>query len=426
MPDYDVEVIGLAVPAASCPVAAYRPAVTVRNNGIYSAIINGTIRMYRRQPPGDLLATFPITMAALAAGASGIAQAATYWTPTVDDVGREFLFAADVTTDLDQLESNNHLSPVTVIVTAAEPPEPPSVQAHAPQHEHSGSDTLDLSDLTGHLATPQTPESHAYRHQAGGADILSVDGLPGTLLEAQPPTTHGNLAHSPEMASSLELENHADSSTAHADATNLANREVSGPELGLIPSAQVASGSAFPASIYHGLRVDRLWAPTKHASIGNTIPGNILVSSSSGLSTLISVLVPADWLTDDLQVIFKLSGLLHIHAEPAALLVLSSWIGSNQVTQIDFPVADAEDAYFRLSGAVLGKASSTVEGYLELHTQLPTPGTPKTGLDGGGFGAAYTPGTQALVSVKADLSSAHANTLLTVYSGLIRAINPIP
>ena len=42
MPDYDVEALSLAVPGVTAPVAAYRPAVLVRNNGIYPANVTGT------------------------------------------------------------------------------------------------------------------------------------------------------------------------------------------------------------------------------------------------------------------------------------------------------------------------------------------------------------------------------------------------
>lgn len=121
MPDYDVEVLGLATPPVAAPVAAYRPAVLVRNNGIHPADVAGTMRVYRREPPGDLLATFPVSLLNLQPSASGSAQAATFWTPVAADIGREFLFTADVTTDSDQAESNNHLGPTTVLVIAGEP-----------------------------------------------------------------------------------------------------------------------------------------------------------------------------------------------------------------------------------------------------------------------------------------------------------------
>jgi hypothetical protein len=241
MPDYDVAVLGLAVPPLAAPVAAYRPAVAVRNNGLYSANVTGQIRIYRREPPGDLLFTYAISLLGLQPGATGNAQAALFWTPTAADIGKEFLFIADVTTIEDQLETNNHLGPTTVIVVAGEAPPVNPVDPHSPQHEAGGSDQVNLDNLLGKAADPQTPATHADNHEAGGTDVMNVGALQGVLAQDQNVKPHGNTKHSPAMALFSELESHSDATTAHADATNLANRETSGPLTGLVPSAQVAA-----------------------------------------------------------------------------------------------------------------------------------------------------------------------------------------
>lgn len=190
MPDYDVEATGLASPPAVAVLTSYRPAVAVRNNGIHPADVTGTIRRYRRLPPGELLDTWPISYSALAAGASAAIQAAAYWTPTVADIGIEYLFTADVNTDDDQVEKNNHLSPITVLVTGGPTPTPPEVPVHADQHEEGGADPINVTGLAGQLADPQTPFNHASNHQPGGSDVLNVAGLFGELTDPQPPKNH--------------------------------------------------------------------------------------------------------------------------------------------------------------------------------------------------------------------------------------------
>jgi hypothetical protein len=243
MPDYDVQVTALAVPPIAAPVAAYRPAVSVRNNGLYPADITGQIRVYRREPPGDLLDTFAITLTNLQPGATGSAQAALFWTPTPADIGREYLFTADISSAGDQDETNNHLGPTTVLVIPGAPPIVPTVEPHSPQHEAGGTDQINLDNLLGKAADPQTPDTHADAHEAGGTDQINVGALQGVLAQDQPAAPHGNSRHSPAMSLASELTTHATATTAHPAATNLANRETTGLDVGLVPSTQLATES---------------------------------------------------------------------------------------------------------------------------------------------------------------------------------------
>jgi len=57
--------------------------------------------------------------------------------------------------------------------------------AHGSSHEDGGSDELDVTGLTGLLATPQTPATHATSHQNAGGDEINVGGLSGVLADAQ-------------------------------------------------------------------------------------------------------------------------------------------------------------------------------------------------------------------------------------------------
>lgn len=67
---------------------------------------------------------------------------------------------------------------------------------HAETHEFAGADELDVTDLPGLLADPQTPLAHKTFHQNGGGDEISVAGLSGLLADSQTPLAHATSHHS--------------------------------------------------------------------------------------------------------------------------------------------------------------------------------------------------------------------------------------
>jgi len=428
MADYDVGVLALVVPAKSAPKATYRPAVSVRNNGIHDALASGYLRIYAA---GLLVFESELYSATIPASVTGNAQAVDYWTPTAEGF---YTVYAYLSTPLDQIESNNMLAPVTIEITGAAPPTPPVVTAHAAQHEEGGTDEVSIDGLQGRTADPQSPLAHAAQHQAGGSDALNVGSLAGVLAQDQPAQVHSNTRHNPVMTTAAELTAHAGSTAVHTVATNLANRDTTGPDTGLVSIAQMAAGMAVPyhpnqALLFRGdgsPPAPRTWGYPKHASIGTNLPGNGLFSASSGLASIISLLAPAAWLSSDMQFLIHLAGLLHVEAKPGGLMALSTWFGADQITEVDFPVALATDVYVIIDGTIIGKGATGAEGSLIIHAQTPTPGTPASGIDGGGFGTVYVPGSDKPIAIKVDLTDAHANTLLSVFSGYIRALHPVP
>jgi hypothetical protein len=237
MADYDVGVTGLSSPPPAAVKTQYRPAVSVRNNGLHNAIASGYVRVYSA---GLLVFESEVYSGTLTPGASGTADAVDYWTPETEGT---YIVQGYVTTPLDQVEPNNNLAPVTVIVSGEEPPVPPTVPLHAAQHEEGGTDPINVDGLPGVLADRQLPSDHGTQHQAGGSDPLNVSGLAGTLGDPQTPAAHGNEKHSTTMATSAELTTHQNAVAVHTAATNLANRETSGLDVGLVPSTQLASES---------------------------------------------------------------------------------------------------------------------------------------------------------------------------------------
>lgn len=283
MADYDVAALSLSVPAASSPIATYRPAVLVRNNGIHDALASGTLHIYSA---GRLLFTTEVFTATIPPGETRPALAFDYWTPPA--VGF-FIFLSDVTCDHDQVEPNNHMPPTTIQITSAQPPPPPPVEAHASQHEEGGadevlidglhgrtadaqapiahktnhqlggSDPLNVSGLEGVLATPQPLADHHITHEYGGGDMLNIDGLHGVGYNLQKPQLHANEAHDPNFALDSALVDHKVATTAHQNRRGVASGFASLDTSTLVPSAELAPITTPPPANYV-LHASQTWA----------------------------------------------------------------------------------------------------------------------------------------------------------------------
>ncbi len=193
MPDIDVGVLALTSPPPSAPRATYRPAVTVRNNGVADAVASGSLFLYDLTT-GLYVASFSLGPATIPPGQTRTLQSSTTWKPALDVIGHRFMFYGSASCPGDMFPPNDQLSPVYVDITGEEPP-PPPIEAHASQHEDGASDEISAEGLSGQLAEPQTPSAHAPAHAADGADQVDVSGLPGVLAEDQPPAVHNNLKH---------------------------------------------------------------------------------------------------------------------------------------------------------------------------------------------------------------------------------------
>jgi hypothetical protein len=255
MRDYDVAAIGLASPPPAAFKTTYKPAITVKNNGTHPALVTGSIQILNRDT-GLQVFSSPVTLAALAAGATGAALALADVTFAVEG---NYLAYGFVTTEHDSYSPNNNLNPTSFKVGPGTPPTPVVVPAHAPQHENGATDELEVEGLSGKLATPQEPEDHVATHQLGGADQIVVSGLTGELATAQVPKAHSNAYHSPVMATAGELTAHQGATAAHSAATNLANRETTGPFTGLVKATQLGLGSMVKPVGDRYLRQDFYW-----------------------------------------------------------------------------------------------------------------------------------------------------------------------
>jgi len=418
MADYDVGALALVVPATSGPKSTYRPAVSVRNNGIHDAIASGYLRIYAA---GLLVFETELYSATITPGATGLAQAVDYWTPSAEG---QYTIHAYLSTPLDQVESNNMLAPVTITITGETPPTPPVVAAHAAQHEEGGTDEVSIDGLKGRAADPQDALAHAASHQAGGSDALNVGSLQGILAQDQPTQVHSNTRHNPVMSTAAELTAHAGSVAAHTAATNLANRDTTGPETGLVTITQLASGSAVPASLYHGLRVDRLWAPTKHASIGynrnafTQLPG-------SGRQHILEIAVPEAYITDDMQLVLETSVEIVRTVGNAGTVTFSTWLDATVLSAITANLNLEFNIYALMRSTILAIPTSKISTNMllsgEVQGSAPTPFL----MCDPGVLLRNRPAGPSIAYLDVEFDGDGTDRSVIIYSGHARALSPI-
>jgi hypothetical protein len=77
--------------------------------------------------------------------------------------------------------------------------------AHATSHQDSGSDEINVTDLSGLLADGQTPLAHKATHENGGTDEMTVVGLSGLLADGQTPLAH-KTSHQSGGADDIKLD----------------------------------------------------------------------------------------------------------------------------------------------------------------------------------------------------------------------------
>jgi len=181
MPDFDVAVIELVEPSSPTPLGILRPAVLVRNSGTNDATVTGTMSAYELVN-GTRLWTSALQAKLVPAGQDRTLYAAQPWTPP--DVGA-YGFTADISTARDEDESDNHLAPVTVTITAAAAP--PTAEHGNEAHDP---DMLTEPELINHAAAQVSVHGydvHGDLGIGGAADDLAILDLKSTVKAFIPP-----------------------------------------------------------------------------------------------------------------------------------------------------------------------------------------------------------------------------------------------
>jgi len=162
VPDFDVAVTELVVPADPTPLGTLRPAVKVHNYGRHEAVVTGHIRFYAAN--GSMAFSSGLQQVVVPAGDYRLAYAAGLWTPA--NAG-EYSVLAEVAAERDDDQSNNVLSGVSVTITGAAAP--PTAEHGNEAHDP---DFLDDGDLDSHAAL----QASVHGYDAHGD--LGIGGAP--------------------------------------------------------------------------------------------------------------------------------------------------------------------------------------------------------------------------------------------------------
>jgi hypothetical protein len=389
MADYDVGVVALTTPASVAPLAASRPVVSVRNNGLFDTVASGYIRIYSA---GLLIFESEIYSDTLSPGQTGPASALAYWTPPAEGF---YIVQGYASCPLDQNEPNNNLFPVTIEVreSAPVPPETP-VPIHASQHESGGEDELSIEGLPGRAQDAQLPVTHASNHEAAGIDAIDVTGLPGVLGQAQNAKAHAA--------------SHKVGGSDVVDVLGLPNATA----LELVARKGIANGYA-PLDEYHvvpmedliiasdvcepdeeedarGIRQDRHLGqvnPVPHAAThgpGGRDPVSALstvtataaavdCSQGGGQQTLVQITVPARLMTSSFGLLFRSAGDITFLPATGQKLHLKLYQAGYLIQDFSLDLNISGLATYVLEALIAATDAQHVKHYLSLYTASAAP-----------------------------------------------------
>ena len=214
----DVRPTAYITPLDEQTIGPLTPLIHVENLADEDAVVRGLIRIYR-ESLGTLLYSSVLHPTAVNHGQNADIAAETEFNPGAPADDDYFII-----TSIDaQSIQTGHVNTVPLAqfyfdVKPAPMGLPPAT--HHTTHENGGMDQVDLTGMTGLLATPQTPVSHALEHEPGGSDPLDVSGMPGILAQPQPPDVHdiAGAAHTSAATPGQILQ--ADANGLPVDATN--------------------------------------------------------------------------------------------------------------------------------------------------------------------------------------------------------------
>jgi len=189
----DIRAVAYISPVAEMDFESVPLTVHIGNFADETGLVTGRFRVYN-STTGTLIHTSEILPVSLQAGQSVDASAFTDFDPPAPaDAVYFVIFDGSATNSLVPDGIGIHLGSFYFDIKPA--PLGPIPAGHAVTHEFTGIDEIDVTDLSGLLADPQTPILHHLEHEDGGGDEINVAGLTGELADDQPPKAHGNAAH---------------------------------------------------------------------------------------------------------------------------------------------------------------------------------------------------------------------------------------
>ena len=176
------------------------------------------------------------------------------------------------------------------------------------------------------------------------------------------------------MTTAAELTAHAGSVAAHTAATNLANRDTTGPDSGLVTATQLATGSEAGSTDNSSrfLNLSRLWAHPKR--LWKTIPPSLLITSTAPETEIISIDVTETWRNPSLQLTMIAHGFIEQRALPGQTLRLTLRFNNTPIEGFDILAEAAVLKYIRIE--VIADGSPTLQGCANMIACLASSSTP--------------------------------------------------
>jgi hypothetical protein len=183
----DIRAVAYISPVSEVDFASVALTVRIANVADETGLVTGKFRVYN-DTTGLLIHTSDIAPLSMAAGAAVDVSALTDFDPPApaDDV----YFVIFDATAVNQLVPNTIPISLGAFYFDVKPiGMGPAPAAHHATHEDGGSDEIDVTDLSGLLADPQTPLGHNTSHELGGSDELDIAGLQGAIPLSEVPQT---------------------------------------------------------------------------------------------------------------------------------------------------------------------------------------------------------------------------------------------
>jgi hypothetical protein len=214
----DVRPRAYVTPIAEQEIGPILPVIQVENLGDEDATITGLVRIYR-ESLGVKLYDSELAVTLLPHAQTLEISALTPFDPGAPADDDYFIICTVVATS--RATGQQQTTPLAQYYFDVKPaPMGPVPATHHTTHENGGMDQVDLTLMTGLLATPQTPASHAANHETGGSDPIDVSNLPGILMQPQQPAAHDIAGAEHTSAATPGQILQADANGLPVDATN--------------------------------------------------------------------------------------------------------------------------------------------------------------------------------------------------------------
>jgi hypothetical protein len=211
----------------------------------------------------------------------------------------------------------------------------------------------------------------------------------------------------------------------HSAATNLANRNLSGDDSGLVIATQLAKGSepgGTPQTRF--LALDRIWraAAATAASLGaNAEPVEVLPQQLD--SILLSLPVPAAWFSTTMQFAIILRGYIHSLLAPNASITLTLMLGDEDIATLIIPSAQTQDRDFTVSGEITGSDTGATRAALSFLSVNDDTNSDVQMFLSSGNTIETIPIADTTISIHAKLNNFLQGSFLASASGYIRALH---